>query len=421
MVVDRYTHHALRTTVDPMRNKTILLVVLAGALIVAISMGTRQSFGLFLQPITGSLGIGRELFSLSMAIQNLIFGVPLMGILADRYGARPILIAGGVIYAAGLLLVAVSPNTTALFLSLGLLAGLGLSSASYVVVLGAVAQAVPLQQRTAAFGLITAGGSFGMFAVVPFAQWLLSGFGWQRAMILLAVFVWLIALLAFVLPGRRKESGGASAEPEETQTMSEVLAQAVRHSGFWLLFVGFFVCGFHVAFIATHMPAYLADNGLAPSVSATALALIGIFNMFGSYSFGWLGDRLRKKYLLSFLYGMRAVVIVIFLLLPLTSASAIVFGAVIGFLWLATVPLTSGAVAQIFGWRYLSTLYGIVFFGHQLGAFLGVWLGGRIYDTVGNYDTVWMMAIALGVFAALIHLPLSDRPALKRAAAPQPA
>jgi predicted MFS family arabinose efflux permease len=187
------------------------------------------------------------------------------------------------------------------------------------------------------------------------------------------------------------------------------------HSGFWLLFAGFFVCGFHVAFIATHMPVYLADNGLAPSVSATALALIGIFNMFGSHSFGWLGDRLRKKYLLSFLYGMRAVVIVIFLMLPLTSASAI------GFLWLATVPLTSGAVAQIFGWRYLSTLYGIVFLGHQLGAFLGVWLGGRIYDTVGNYDTVWMMAIALGVFAALIHLPLSDRPALKRAEAPQPA
>ncbi|MCB0115829.1 MAG: MFS transporter [Caldilineaceae bacterium] len=404
-----------------MRDKVILLVIFAGALIVAISMGTRQSFGLFLQPVTATLGIGRELFSLSMAIQNLIFGVPLMGMLADRYGSRPVLIAGGVIYAVGLLLIAVLPNTTALFLALGVLVGLGLSSASYVVVLGAVAQAVPLQQRTAAFGLITAGGSFGMFAVVPLAQWLLGGFGWQRAMILLAVFVWLIALLAFVLPWRRKQDNVNADELEETQTMSQVLVQASRHSGFWLLFAGFFVCGFHVAFISTHMPAYLADNGLAPSVSATALALIGIFNMFGSYSFGWLGDRFRKKYLLSFLYGMRAVVIVIFLLLPLTSLSAIVFGAAIGFLWLATVPLTSGAVAQIFGWRYLSTLYGIVFFGHQLGAFMGVWLGGRVYDTAGNYDTVWMMAIALGVFAALIHLPIADRPLLQPKTAAQAA
>jgi predicted MFS family arabinose efflux permease len=397
-----------------MRNKQILLVVFAGALIVAISMGTRQSFGLFLQPISVSLGIGRELFSLAMAIQNLIFGLPLMGILADRYGARPILILGGLLYAAGLLFVAVSPNVLALYLSLGLMAGLGLSSASYVVVLGAVAQAVPLNQRTAAFGLITAGGSFGMFAVVPLAQWLLSSFGWARAMILLAIFVWLIVVLAFILPGQRRGGRSSSSAPEETETMSEILVKASRHSGFWLLFAGFFVCGFHVAFIATHMPAYLADKGLAPSVSATALALIGIFNMFGSYSFGWLGDRYRKKYLLSMLYASRSVVIILFVMLPLSNLSAIIFGAAIGFLWLATVPLTSGAVAQIFGWRYLSTLYGIVFFGHQLGAFLGVWLGGRIYDSTGSYQLVWMMAIALGLLAALIHLPMEDRPALKR-------
>lgn len=397
-----------------MRNKQILLVIFAGALIVAISMGTRQSFGLFLQPISVSLGIGRELFSLAMAIQNLIFGLPLMGMLADRYGARPILILGGLLYAAGLLFVAVSPNVLALYLSLGLMAGLGLSSASYVVVLGAVAQAVPLNQRTAAFGLITAGGSFGMFAVVPLAQWLLSSFGWARAMILLAIFVWLIVILAFILPVGRKSGDGRSAEAEESETMSEILVKASRHSGFWLLFAGFFVCGFHVAFIATHMPAYLADQGLAPSVSATALALIGIFNMIGSYSFGWLGDRFRKKYLLSLLYGSRSVVIILFLMLPLTDLSAIVFGAAIGFLWLATVPLTSGAVAQIFGWRYLSTLYGIVFFGHQLGAFLGVWLGGRLYDTTGSYQIVWLMAIALGVIAALIHLPITDRPLPRR-------
>jgi predicted MFS family arabinose efflux permease len=272
-----------------------------------------------------------------------------------------------------------------------------------------------LNQRTAAFGLITAGGSFGMFAVVPLAQWLLSSFGWARAMILLAIFVWLIVVLAFILPGRRRERAGASSEVEENETMSGILSAAIRHSGFWLLFAGFFVCGFHVAFIATHMPAYLADKGLAPSVSATALALIGIFNMIGSYSFGWLGDRYRKKYLLSILYASRSVVIILFVMLPLSNVSAIIFGAAIGFLWLATVPLTSGAVAQIFGWRYLSTLYGIVFFGHQLGAFLGVWLGGRIYDSTGSYQTVWLMAIVLGLLAALIHLPMEDRPALKRA------
>jgi predicted MFS family arabinose efflux permease len=397
-----------------MRNKSILVVVIAGALIVAISMGTRQSFGLFLHPISGSLGIGRELFSLAMAIQNLLFGLPLMGMLADRYGARPVLIIGGMIYAAGLLVVAALPNVSGLYLSLGVMAGLGLSSTSYVVVLGAVAQAVPKERRTSAFGLITAGGSFGMFAVVPLAQWLLTSFGWARAMILLAIFVWLIVLLALILPGQRKNDAAASAEPEETETMSEMLAKASRHSGFWLLFAGFFVCGFHVAFISTHMPAYLADNGLAPAVTAAALALIGIFNMIGSYSFGWLGDRYRKKYLLSLLYGSRAVVIVLFLVLPISNVTAIAFGAAIGFLWLATVPLTSGAVAQIFGWRYLSTLYGIVFFGHQLGAFLGVWWGGRVYDTTGSYQLVWMIAIALGIFAALVHLPIADRPLPKR-------
>jgi predicted MFS family arabinose efflux permease len=233
-------------------------------------------------------------------------------------------------------------------------------------------------------------------------------------MILLAIFVWLIVILAFILPSGRKSGDSASAEAEEAETMSAVLVKASRHSGFWLLFAGFFVCGFHVAFITTHMPAYLADNGLAPSVSATALALIGIFNMIGSYSFGWLGDRYRKKYLLSLLYASRSVVIVLFVMLPLTDLSAIVFGAAIGFLWLATVPLTSGAVAQIFGWRYLSTLYGIVFFGHQLGAFLGVWLGGRVYDTTGSYQIVWLLAIALGVLAALIHLPIADRPLTRR-------
>jgi len=388
-------------------NSSLVLVVCVGALTVLVSMGIRQSFGLFLQPISQDLGLGRELFSLAMALQNLLFGLPLLGMVADRYGARWVVPAGALLYAGGALLVPLSEGPLELCLTLGLVIGLGLSSTTYVVVLGSVAQVVEPARRSTAFGIITAAGSFGTFVLVPLVQWLIARGGWQEAFPVLAVLVGSVALLAWGFPSRAPQREGSTDAEESLLT---ALKRARGHSGYWLLNAGFFVCGFHVAFIATHLQSFLIDGGLAPMVGATALSLIGLANICGSSLFGWLGDRYRKKYLLSGLYFGRALVISLFLWIPLTDFSALVFGALIGFLWLATVPLTSGTIAQIFGSRYLSTLYGIVFFSHQIGSFLGVWLGGRLYDSTGSYDSVWWMAIVLGLFATLIHLPIRDRP-----------
>jgi predicted MFS family arabinose efflux permease len=387
-------------------------VIACGAAMVFISMGTRQSFGLFLQPITLDLAVGRETFSLAMAWQNLLFGLPLIGILADRFGPRKIAIGGGLLYALSFLLLSATGSPAGLYLNLGVLAGTAIGCTSYVVVLGAAARAVAPDKRTSMFGIITALGSFGMFAVVPGVQWLIASAGWQTSFGTLAAFVGLTAIFALGFPGNNSVSDGnpSQTEAEKTLPLSLVLSSARRHSGYLLLTAGFFVCGFHVAFIATHLPAFLADNSVSKMAGATALAMIGLFNIFGSYLFGFLGDRLRKKYLLSSIYISRAIVISLFLVLPISNYSAIAFGCAIGFLWLATVPLTSGMVAQIFGIRYLSTLYGMVFFSHQIGSFLGVWLGGRVYDMVNSYDMVWILSILLGVIAAILHLPIVDQP-----------
>jgi predicted MFS family arabinose efflux permease len=317
-------------------------------------------------------------------------------------------LAGGAIYGVSLVLVPLIASPTGLYSTLGLLVGIALSCTTFVVVLGAVAQVVAPEKRSTAFGIITAGASLGIFIIVPGAQLLLSNFGWQTSFVLLAALVGSIIFLAFGLPNTPGNQRVSSSNPGHEEPLARVLGKASRHSGYWLLTGGFFVCGFHVAFIATHLPAFLSDFGVAPMAGATALAMIGLANVFGSYFFGYMGDRYRKKFLLSILYCSRAIVIGLFLLLPITNVSAIIFSIAIGFLWLATVPLTSGMVAQIFGSRYLATLYGIVFFSHQIGAFLGVWLGGRLYDTTGSYNTVWIIAIALGVVAALLHLPISD-------------
>jgi len=387
------------------------IVIACGAIMVFISMGTRQSFGLFLQPITLDLSVGRETFSLAIALQNLLFGLPLIGILADRFGSRKIAMAGGLLYAASFFLLSATNTPAGLYINLGVLAGIAIGCTSYVVVLGAAARAVPPDKRSSMFGIITAAGSFGMFAVVPGVQWLIASVGWQTSFATLAAFVGITAILAIGYPGKTAVAAGQSSSEEEiSQSLTSVLNRARRHSGYLLLTAGFFVCGFHVAFIATHLPAFLADKSVSKVAAAISLAMIGLFNIFGSYLFGFLGDRLRKKYLLSILYLSRAIVISLFLVLPISNYSAIAFGCAIGFLWLATVPLTSGMVAQIFGVRYLSTLYGIVFFSHQIGSFLGVWLGGRIYDMVNSYDTVWVLAILLGVAAAILHLPITDQP-----------
>ena len=401
-----------------MRRQPVVLAILSAAVAVMLSTGIRQSFGLFLQPVSDALGSGREAFSLAIAISNLIYGLPLVAFLADRTGARWVLAVGGLLYAIGLLMMGRVVSVGGLYLSLGMLIGLALSATTYVVVLGAVGQLVPPERRSSTFGIITATGSSGMFVIPPLAQLLVDQVGWQLSLTVLAGLSLLIVVIAFGLPNGRSRPHLAATAVELDEPFTKLLKRATRHRGYRLLTIGFFVCGFHVAFISTHLPAYLTDNGLPALVGAAALSLVGAFNLVGSFSFGWLGDKLRKKYLLSLIYVGRALVIGLFLLFPITQTSAFVFGAAIGFLWLATVPLTSGTVAQIFGVRYLSTLYGIVFLSHQVGAFLGVWLGGRLYDVTGRYDGVWLLSIGLSIVAALVHLPITDAPAPATAVKP---
>jgi predicted MFS family arabinose efflux permease len=401
--------------VQTQRQPNWIVLMVCGAIIVATSMGVRQSFGLFLSPISVDLGIGREVFSLTIAIQNLCFGLmlPLVGMLADRFGARWVLIVGMVFYSLGLLLTAQARTATDLHLVAGLLVGVAQSATTFVVIFGALAQATPGARRSLAFGIVTAGGSLGMFAMVPIAQGLESGLGWRGALMVLA-----LAVVAVILPALPMRGGANQAQDDQSAaSLNLALAEAGRHRGYWLLNAGFFVCGFHVAFIATHLPAFLGDMAVHPGTAANALALIGLFNIGGSYLFGALGGRLPKKRVLSAIYLGRALVIGSFVLLPVSQFSALLFGALIGLLWLGTVPLTSGIVGQIFGVRYLSTLYGIVFLSHQLGAFLGAWLGGLAYDRLGSYTPVWLAAIGLSLGAALIHLLINDRPLVRLQAA----
>lgn len=388
------------------------VVIVAGGIVVLISMGLRQSYGIFMQPIGCVLGIDRESFGLAIAIQNLMLGLPLAGYLADRFSARRIVIAGGLLYALAMQLMSGVEGTSGLLLTLGLLTGLAQSATTYVVVLGAVGRVVGPERRASAFGIVTGLGSFGLFLMVPLANhWLLNG-GWGWAFEALAWTALLILFAAVFLPGEQP------ARDESDGGVMAVVRVAGTHRGYVLLVTGFFVCGFHVAFIATHLPAYVVDMGLERSTAAAALALIGLFNIIGSLLFGWLGDRYRKKDVLSSLYAMRAIVIGGFLLVPLTDVTALFFGALIGVLWLATVPVTSGLVGQLFGVRYLGTLYGIVFLGHQLGAFFGAWWAGRMFEATGSYDTVWWVAVMLSVLAATIHWLIDDRPVdLQRGAA----
>lgn len=387
---------------------SVAIALFSGVVILVLAMGVRQSFGIFLTPIAIDLEIGRRAFGFAIAVQNLLWGLaqPLVGAAADRFGTVRIIAGGAVVYAAGLALAAVSGGPLGLTWTLGILVGLALSATTYVTVLGAIGRLVAPEQRSAAFGLCTAAGSFGMFALVPGAQALIDEVGWRDAMIVSAIAVGAIAPLAFGLrPADRRGAG-----VDGSQTLVAAIREAGGHRGYWLLNAGFFVCGFHVAFVATHLPAYLADNGLAPAVNAWALALIGLFNIAGSYLAGVLGGRYRQKLVLSAIYGVRALVIGLFLVAPLSSFTAILFGAAIGFLWLGTVPLTSGLVARLFGVQYLSMLYGVVFASHQVGAFLGAWGAGVAYDLLGSYDLVWLAAVGLGVFATVIHLPIDDRP-----------
>ena len=381
-------------------------LMLGASLVLALSLGIRHGFGLFLPPMSAEFGWGREVFAFAIALQNLIWGLtqPFTGALADRFGAKRTVIVGGILYAIGLGCMGLANSPLSLSLSAGLLIGIGLSGTSFSVILGAVGRAVPMEKRSMAMGIAAAAGSFGQFAMLPGTLGLLSWLGWSVALMALGLLVALIVPLAAMLKDTPLPQTG------EEQTLGEALREACSHSGFWLLALGFFVCGFQVVFIGVHLPAYLVDQHLPALVGTTVLALVGLFNIFGTYIAGWLGGRMSKPRLLSALYLARAVVIVTFILTPLTVWSAYAFGVAMGLLWLSTVPLTNGTVATMFGVRNLSMLGGIVFLFHQLGAFLGGWMGGYLYDHTGSYDLVWQLAVLLSLLAAALNWPVRELP-----------
>jgi len=383
-------------------------VVICAALVSSLGIGIRQNFGLFLPPMTGDLGLGRESFAFAMALQNIIWGLltPVTGALADKYGSGRIIALGGAVYAGGLYIMSGVTDATDLNIGAGLFIGLGQSAVGFAVVLAAVARRVPAQKRSLALGIATAGGSFGQFYMAPVSLGLIEAIGWSTALLYIAGLALLMVALATGLTGDSSDTH----EGDPAQTLGAAVREASGHKGYWYLTSGFFVCGFQVSFIAVHFPAYLQDAGFSTATGATAIALIGFFNIIGTYGCGVLGGRYSKKYLLSSLYFLRAVMVFVFLMLPLTELTVLAFASVMGVLWLGTVPLTSGLVAQIFGVRYMSTLFGIVFFSHQLGSFIGVWWGGWSFDTTGNYDQVWIASIALGLLAALLHLPITESP-----------
>ncbi|KGG86526.1 MFS transporter [Comamonas thiooxydans] len=389
-------------------------ILLCGGAIVTLSMGIRHGFGLWLQPITQEMGWTRENFSLAIAVQNLSWGILgiFVGMLADRIGAFKVLIGGSILYALGLAGMALSPDATVFLLTAGVLIGAAQAGTTYAVIYGVLGRQIPVARRSWTMGVAAAAGSFGQFFMVPVEGKLIAQFGWSNALLILALFALLIAALAF---GLREPGFGGSTPIKREQTVGQALREAWTYPSFLLLMAGYFVCGFQVMFIGVHMPSYLKDFGMAPHVASYSLALVGLFNIFGTYLAGNLGQKLPKRYLLSGIYGLRSVATVAFLLAPLSPWSVYAFCAAMGFLWLSTVPLTNATIAQIFGVQHLSMLGGFVFFSHQIGSFLGVWLGGYLYDINGNYDMVWYISIALGIFAAIVNLPVREAAIVRRA------
>ncbi|WP_299908648.1 MFS transporter [uncultured Paracoccus sp.] len=392
------------------------IVLICAAALVTIAMGIRQSFGLFLRPIELETGIGREAFGLAIAVQNLILGLaqPFVGALADKHGAGRVAAIGGALYALGLALTSTVSSALGLNLTLGGLVGISMAGVTFVVAIGAAVRAVPPERRGLAAGIVTAGGSVGQFLLVPVAQGLIGAFGWRETLMIYAGLAAVMVALAIGIAGRPAAPATIQAAP--AQGLGEALREAAGHSGFWLLNAGFFVCGFHVAFIGTHLPAFLVDKGLDPSIGARALALVGLFNILGSYVFGMSADSWRKKHVLAAIYLGRAVVMALFLAFPITPLSATLFACAMGFLWLGTVPLTSGLVGQIFGIRHMSMLFGIVFLSHQVGSFFGAWGAGYAYRVTGSYDLAWQLSIVIAVLAAALNWPIKDAPLLRREA-----
>ena len=381
------------------------IIVICGCLVIFIAFGIRSTMGVFLVPITEQYDWGRSIFAFAAALQNLFWGFsqPIFGAIADRFGSGRVILIGGICYVAGLALMIVSSTPLGFYITNGALIGFGLSGTTFAIVLAVIARAVPERQRSMALGIGAAAGSLGQFVLVPLGNSLILQFGWVSTIAMLSCLMLLVIPLSFVLSGKPNISG-----PE--QTLKAAVSQAARHPGYVLLTSGFFVCGFQVTFIGIHLPAYLTDIGLSSNVGAWALSIVGLFNLVGTLLAGYMGNIFKKKSILSFIYLGRAIVIAVFVMLPPSVPSALIFAGCMGILWLATIPLTSGIVSQVFGARYLGTLFGFVFLGHQIGSFLGVWMGGILFDTTQSYEVVWWICVALGVIAALLHWPINESP-----------
>ncbi|HHY48882.1 MAG TPA: MFS transporter [Alphaproteobacteria bacterium] len=386
---------------------SLLLLIVAGCVIAAVTNGVRTSLGLFTLPMTADLGLSRESWGLAMAIQNIVWGLaqPFAGAMADRHGTARVIIAGLVVYAAGLALMTISPTGSLLNLTGGVMLGVAIATSSFSIVMVAFGRSVPQEKRPLIFGIATAASSFGQFLFAPVTQGFISAFGWANALVYLAGGLLVLVPLTYALRGR---SGGSSTGQADLPFM-RALARAWGYGSYRLLVIGFFVCGFHIAFINVHMPAYLVQCGLPPEIGSWSIAVIGLFNIVGSLGAGYLGGRWPKQLLLASIYFARAVAIALFVFLPVTSTTALLFSAAIGLLWLSTVPLTAGLVTLFFGARYMGMLYGVAFLSHQVGSFLGVWLGGYAFDQTGSYSIVWYLGILLGLASAAVHLPIRER------------
>ncbi len=393
-------------------------IILCGGMILAIALGFRQSLGLFSKSISADLGIGRESFALGLGLTNLFWGIgaPFTGAIADRYGSVAILVISGILYASGLAVMALSGTGDLLVIG-GTVLGFAMSGVGFSVILGVVARSAPTNKQGLALGIASTFGSIGQCAALPYTHVIIEQYGWSQALLVLAACSLVIVPLAFGLMTNSAKSAadGNDSPIQASHTMMQALAEARQSPSFWLLNAGFFVCGFQVVFIAVHLPSYLTDKGFTMLFATVALTLIGLGNIIGSFFCGVLGDIYSRKYLLSGLYLARSIIIIAFILLPISSTSIIIFSFTIGLLWLGTVPLTSGLVAKIYGTTFMSTLFGIVFFSHQLGSFFGAWLAGRLFDMTGNYDTMWWAAIGFGVVSSLLHWPISEEPIERQA------
>jgi MFS family permease len=399
--------------------RTPLVVTICACLIAMIAFGPRSALGFFLQPMSLANGWGRDVFAFGIAVQNLLWGIgqPIAGGFADRHGIIRVLAVGAILYALGLVLMAYSTTPGMFHISAGMLLGFGLSGCSFPLVIGALGKLVPESWRSTAFGAGTAAGSFGQFLFSPLALWLTDLFGWQMALIVFAGLIMLIMPLSLALATPRAPASSAVAGLPP-QSFRQALAEAFGHRSYVLLVLGFFTCGFQLAFVTVHLPAYLLDRGLDASAGALTIAVIGLFNIVGSMASGWLGNRMPKRFILSFIYFARAASIVVFIMLPPSLASTLIFGAVTGLLWLSTVPPTSGLVATMFGTRWLAMLFGFAFFSHQVGGFLGVLLGGVVFEATGSYNPIWWLSVMFGVLSALINLPIVEKPVVRMAAQP---